>query len=84
MTTKKFLTNQISYDLEVKEDQDRIFLNGEMKFKKTDVKEIIPVLSFALINLLEDDSKFKIPVDEEVFYFQIIEKLHKLATKTIK
>jgi hypothetical protein len=77
----KFYKNQITYNLEVKEDLDRVFLNGEMNFKETNSKEIIPVLAFALINLLEDSKKFQIPVKEEVFYFTLIEKLHKVATK---
>ena len=77
----KFYKNQITYNLEVKEEGDRVFLNGEMKFQKTDSKELIPVLAFALINLLEDSNKFQIPAKEEIFYFTLIEKLHKVATK---
>jgi hypothetical protein len=52
-----------------------------MKFKKTNSKELIPVLAFALINLLEDSNKFQIPAKDEIFYFTLIEKLHKVATK---
>lgn len=81
MNEKKIFKNNIEYNVEVQQIEDRIYLNGKMDFNKTDAKEIIPVLSFALIGLLEDKEKFTIPSKDEIFYYQLIEKLHKVATK---
>ena len=79
--SKTTYKNKLEYLVEVEKVEDRIFLNGKMDFNKTDAKEIIPVLSFALIGLLEDKDKFEIPQKDSVFYYQLIEKLHKVATK---